>query len=114
MNSVSEKFGHVRIADNVIACIAGLAATDVKGVVHLYGGIKHDEVTKVATQVLERPVRIAIHDGQIEVKIAISVNATFPMPEVTKKVQEKVKSSIEMMTGNEVRSVDVTVAEVLL
>ena len=111
---VSDKFGHVKISENVVACIAGLAATDVKGVAYLYGGVTHDAVTKADAVKLSRCIRVVISNEGIGVKIAVSVSQEIPVPEVTAAIQEKVKSSIETMTGNEVLFVDVTVSEVLL
>ena len=112
--NMKEKFGHVRIADVVIASIAGLAASDVKGVAHLSGGLKREDVTRATAAELQRCIRVTLNEDKIDVKLSLVLDGTVPIPAVTEKVQEKVKSSIEIMTGNEVTAVDVLVSEVLL
>ena len=108
--SVKNKFGKVQIKESVIASIAGLSATDVKGVRSLAGGIEHDMITHEDGKSLARAIRVSIQDGKISLKIAIVLDGTRAVPEVARALQEKVKSYLEMMTGNEVTSIDVIVA----
>ena len=107
-----EKIGEVRVADDVFAAIAGLAATEVAGVASLAGGLTHDRITKSGNKSLSKCVRVAASDGKAEVRIALVLDGTVPIPEVSREVRAKVHDSLELMTGIEVSDVEVTIAGV--
>ena len=79
--------GEVKIADDVIAVIAGIAATEVTGVARMCGNITNELVSKLGVNNLS-------------------------IPEISKKVQDRVKVAIENMTGLKVREVNVRVTGV--
>ena len=83
--------GEVKIADDVIAVIAGIAATEVTGVARMCGNITNELVSKLGVNDLSNGVSI---------------------PEISEKVQNRVKSAIENMTGLKVKEVNVRVAGV--
>ena len=104
----SEK-GAVQIADEVVAIIAGMAATEVKGVASMAGNIKNELVAKMGMKSLSKGVKV-------EVKVDLALNLKFEanILAVSGAVQDKVKSAIESMTGMEVSEVNVRVAGVEL
>ncbi len=104
--------GTVRIADEVIATIAALAATEVEGVSSLGGGITHDKASRAGGRALAKGLKIEISEGVISAKIIIVIKFGYNIPETTIKVQERVKSALETMTGMEVSGVNVSVADV--
>ena len=104
--------GEVKIADDVIAAIAGLAATDAEGVVCLAGGLTHDMITSSNVRNLRKSVRISIEDGKAAVRLALILTGNRSIPEVTSDVKEKVVSAIESMTGLPVTDVNITIAGV--
>lgn len=110
--TVRNKFGAVQMNENVIAVIAGLAATEVKGVKCLAGGIDHDRITHEDGRNLTRALRVALQDGKIALKVAVVLDGTVGVPDMARSLQDKVKNSVEIMTGNEVTSVDVMVTGV--
>ena len=110
--TVQSKFGHVKISDNVIAAIAGLSATDVKGVASLAGGIKHEMITHSDGNQLANCIRVNIENGKIGVRIAVVLDGTIGIPEVAEAIRKKVKGYVETMTGNEVSSLDIVVSGV--
>ena len=55
--------GEVQIADEVVAIIAGLAATEVKGVASMYGNITNELVAKLGMKNLSKGVKIEVSDG---------------------------------------------------
>ena len=85
--------GEVKIADEVVAIIAGLAATEVEGVI-------------------SKGVRVEVLSGIVNVDVALNIAYGYSIPEVSAKVQERVKSAIENMTGLEVSIVNVRIASV--
>ncbi len=106
------KIGEVKIADDVISAIAGLAATDAKGVVSLAGGLTHDMITSSNVKNLHKSVRIGIDEGKVTVKLALILTGNRSIPEVTADVRDKVVTAIESMTGMTVTDVHITIAGV--
>ncbi len=110
--SVRNKIGVIRIADEVILAIAGLAATDVKGVSTLAGGITNDRITTSGIKDLGKAVRINVVENSVEVRIAVVLDGTVSIPECSEEIQDKVKNQIESMTGMDVTEVQVIIAGV--
>ena len=104
--------GEVRIADEVVAIIAGLAATEVDGVSSMAGNITNEIVSKLGMKKLSKGIMTEIVDNEVKVDVAINIAYGFSIPEVSAKVQEKVKSAIENMTGLTVAVVNVRIASV--
>ncbi len=110
--NIMEKIGEVSIADEVIAAIAGLAATDVKGVASLGCGITHDMISRSGEKSLAKSIRLNKADNKVGIKVALILDSTVSIPEVSRNTQEKVKSAVESMTGMEVTGVSVTISGV--
>ncbi len=106
--------GTVQIADEVVAIIAGLAATEVEGVASMVGNITNELVAKLGMKNLAKGVKVEIKDNVVQVKIVLNIKYGYNIPETSKAVQERVKSAIENMTGLEVAGVDVGIADVVL
>ena len=104
--------GSVRVADEVIAIIAGLAATEVEGVSSMAGNITNELVGKLGMRNLSKGIRIEMLEDSIEVYIAINIAYGYNIPEVSAKVQERVKTAIENMTGLTISVVNVRIAAV--
>ena len=106
--------GEVRIADEVITIIAGLAATEVKGVSSMAGNITNELVAKLGMKSLSKGVRITVGPESVKVDLGINIEYGYSIPEVSKSVQERVKNAIETMTGLTVSEVNIRVADVNL
>ena len=104
--------GEVKIADEVVAIIAGLAATEVSGVDSMAGNITNELVSKLGMKNLSKGIKIEIKENVVRVDVALNIRFGYAIPEVSTKVQERVKSAIENMTGLEVSSVNVRIASV--
>ena len=104
--------GEVRIADEVVAIIAGLAATEVDGVSSMAGNITNEIVSKLGMKNLSKGIMTEIVDNEVKVDVAIHIAYGFSIPEVSSKVQDKVKNAIENMTGLNVAVVNVRIASV--
>lgn len=104
--------GEVQVAEEVVTIIAGLAATEVEGVCSMAGNITKDLVSRLGMKNLSKGVRVEVTDEHITVYVAINISYGYAIPEVSSKVQEKVKSAIENMTGLEVASVNVRIVDV--
>ena len=106
------EFGQVQIADEVVLIIAGLAATEVKGISTMAGNITKELVSKLGKKNLSKGVTVDILDGVVSVDVSVNIDYGYSIPDTCKKDQEKVKAAIENMTGLEVSEVNVHVASV--
>lgn len=104
--------GEVHIADEVVAIIAGLAATDVKGVASMGGNITNELVSKLGMKNLSRGVKVTVLENVVTVDLTLNIEFGKNLLEISKKVQERVKTSIENMTGLEVADVNIHIASV--
>ena len=109
-----EDIGQVQIADEVIAVIAGLAATEVEGVIKMSGNITNEIVSKLGMKNLSRCVKVEIIDNLVDVSLSLILRYGVSIPKTSKEVQEKVKSAIETMTGMTVSEVDIRIAGILM
>ena len=103
--------GTVSFATEVVATIAGLAATEVDGVASMISpsaGIA-DMFSRKSNRNLTKGVRIDLEDNRVSVDITITVDYGSPVPDVARNIQENVKKAIETMSGLDVRNVDVHV-----
>ena len=107
-----DNLGEIQIADEVVAIIAGLATTEVEGVSSMAGNITNELVSRLGAKNLSKGVRISMEDNKVSVDVAINIAYGYGIPEVSEKVQEKVKSAIENMTGLTVEHVNVRIAKV--
>ena len=109
-----EKFGEVRIADEVVAIIAGLAATEVDGVDSMAGNVTRDLIEKLGMKSLSKGVKITMDEESVRVALAINIRYGYNVPSTCTKSQDKVKTAIETMTGLEVAEVNIKIVNVLM
>ena len=109
-----EAEGQVQIADEVVAIIAGLAATEVEGVASMAGNITKELVSKLGKKSLSKGIKVSVEDGEVTVDVALNIDYGYSVPKTSRKVQEKVKASVENMTGLMVSDVNVTIASVCM
>ena len=104
--------GEVKIADEVVGIIAALAATEVEGVASMAGNITNELISRLGMKNLSKGVKVDVLDGVVTVSLALNMKYNYSIMDVSAKVQEKVKSAVENMTGLEVADVNVKVAGV--
>nr|PZN03128.1 MAG: Asp23/Gls24 family envelope stress response protein [Bacillota bacterium] len=108
MESTNEK-GSVKITDEVVSIIAGLAATEVEGVADMSGGFAGGIAEMLGRKNLSKGVKVQVGEKDVLVDIYLIVNYGVRIPEVAWKVQENVKKAIENMTGLTVTEVNIHV-----
>lgn len=111
-NIKSDQPGEVKIADEVVAIIAGLATTEVEGVSSMAGNITNEIVSRLGMKSLSKGIQVEVSDNEVMVDVAINIAYGYSIPDVSTKVQEKVKTTIENMTGLEVAKINVRIASV--
>lgn len=101
--------GTIRIADEVVSIIAGLAATEVKGIAGMSGGIAGGIAEILGKKNFAKGVKVEVGEKEAAVDLYIIVEYGIRIPEVALSVQENVKRAIENMTGLRVVEINVHV-----
>ena len=104
--------GEVKIADEVVAIIAALAATEVGGVASMAGNITNDLIARLGMKNLSRGVKVDVLEGIVTVSLALVLKYGYNIMDVSAKIQEKVKAAVENMTGLTVADVNIRIAGV--
>ncbi|MEF9840686.1 MAG: Asp23/Gls24 family envelope stress response protein [Lachnospiraceae bacterium] len=104
--------GDVQIADEVVAIIAGLAATEIDGVASMAGNVTNELISKLGMKNLSKGVKVDVLEGIVTISMALNLKYGYSIMDITAKVQDKVKSAIENMTGLTVADVNIRVAGV--
>lgn len=105
-----ENVGEVKIADDVVASIAAFAAMDVEGVASMGGNGK--EMNRLNMKSPSKGVKTDVLEGIVTVTLTVSLLYGYSLVDVSNRIQEKVKSTIEGMTGLTVADVNVRVVGV--
>ena len=81
--------GAVSIADDVVAMIASLAATEVEGVGAMVGNITNELMSRVGMKKLTKGVKVMVEDGKVNADLAITIDYGHNIPETCQNVQKK-------------------------
>ncbi len=99
--------GSIRIANEVVRIIAGLAASEVKGVIGMSGGVVDGFAELVKKKNLAKGVKVEVGERQAAVDLFVIIEYGSKIPDIAYMIQENVKRAIESMTGLEVIEVNV-------
>lgn len=102
--------GEVRIADVVVANIASIAAREIDGVASIAGTTTEELMSLVGVKSEAKGVKIRIVDDVVSVGLILIMKYGVNIPTTCKQVQEKVKTTIENMTGLTVDIVKIRVS----
>ena len=107
--------GIVKISDEVVAVIAGLACSEVKGIVGISSGIVGG-ITQIlgGKKNLSKGVKVNVGENDATIDIFIVVEYGVKIPEVASEVQNSVKRAVESMTGLTVSAINIFVQNVYL
>lgn len=102
-------YGNITFADEVVAIIAGLAASEIEGVAAMSGGIAGDIVEKLGKKNLSKGVKVQIGEKEVAIDLYIIVEYGARIPEIAWNIQENTKKAVETMTGLNVVEVNIHV-----
>ncbi len=103
-----------KIADDVVATIAELAAKEVKGVVNMSGGLA-DSITEIlGKKSPTKGVKVEVGEKEAAVDLYIVVEYGVRIPDVSWQIQENVKKAVETMTGLSVVEVNIHIQGVFI
>lgn len=114
-NELPEKFteqtdvGMVKIGDEVVAIIAGIAASEVKGVAGMSGGIVGGITEFVGKKNPSKGVKVEVGEKEAAIDLYVIMEFGVRIPEVAHEIQQNVKKAIENMTGLTVVEINVHV-----
>ena len=109
----NKSFGDVVIANEVLAIIAGIAATEVEGVHSMDGGWSGQFISKLGIKDLARGVKVQVKEGEVKVDLSLNMEYGYAIPKVSDLVQDKVSASINNMTGLNVSEVNIRISGVV-
>ena len=112
--SMVNEIGAIKMTDEVVAIIAGIAATEVPGVTSMSGGIAGGIAEALGRKNLSKGVKVEVGEKEAAIDLFIIVEYGFRIPEVAWTIQEKVKSAVEEMTGLNVIEVNIHIQGVNL
>lgn len=102
--------GEVIITNEVIGVIASLAAMEVDGVASMAGDATKELISKISKKALSKGVKVDIAEDEVTIVVALIIKYGYNVMDVSKKVQEKVKGTVENMTGLQTSNVNIRVA----
>lgn len=99
----------IKISDDVVSKIAGIAATEIEGVAGMSGGITGGISEMLGMKNLSKGIKVEVSHNEAIIDLNIIVDFGTKLSELGKKVQENVKNSVETMTGLQVTAVNVNI-----
>ena len=109
----NSELGEVNISDDVLAVISAMAALEVDGVVGMAGNITSEIVEKLGVKKLAKGVRIDVSENNVMIDVSIVLRMNENIINISKKVQDKIKTTVENMTGLSVANINVNISNVL-
>lgn len=103
--------GIVEIADDVIATIAGTAASEIEGVHSTGSTIANDFAGIISKRNFSRGVKVTLlEDASVSIDLNLVIKFGYKIQDICFEVQKRVKSAIETMTGLSVQDVNISIS----
>lgn len=99
--------GDLKISNEVVAIIAGIAATEVTGVAGMSGGIAGGIAEILGRKNLSKGVKVEVGEKETAIDLYVIIEYGYRIPEVAWNIQEKVKKEVEAMSGLKVVEVNI-------
>ncbi len=97
----------IKISDDVVASIIGLAATEVEGITSIAGNVTYERLAKSGTRNKSKGIKLIIEDGAITADLYMNMKYGYSIPVVTSQVQERVSNAIENMSGLKASAINI-------
>lgn len=104
-----DSYGEVRIADDVVGNIAAIASTEVEGVAGTVGNVTKELMSRLGLNPRSKGVKVVIDGNMVTLDMALIMKYGYNIPITSKQVQERVKTSVENMTGLTVVNVGIRI-----
>ena len=110
----SNGVGNVKISNDVVSIIAGIAASEIKGVIGMSSGITGGITELLGMKNQSKGIKVELSEKEASVDIFLVMEYGSDIAEVGRQVQENVKDAIENMTGLKVAAVNVNVQGIVV
>lgn len=110
----SNGVGNVKISNDVVSIIAGIAASEIKGVIGMSSGITGGITELLGMKNQSKGIKVELNEKEASVDIFLVMEYGSDIAEVGRQVQENVKDAIENMTGLKVAAVNVNVQGIVV
>ncbi len=107
VESIVNDKGSIKISDEVVAIISGIAATEIPGVAGMSGGIAGGIAEMLGRKNLSKGVKVEVGEKEAAIDLYIIVEYGSRIPDVAWEIQEKVKKTVQTMTGLDVIEVNI-------
>lgn len=116
LNDIEKNGGVVKISDEVISVIAGIAAGEIEGITVCAQGVTNNITNKIfkGKKLPEKATKVQLEGDKANIDLSVAVEYGIKIKEAVEKVQENVKLTVEAMTGLVVGSVNVVVSDIYL
>lgn len=108
VTDVPDEIGEIKVADEVVSIVAGLATMEIDGVAGMSGGIRGGISELLGKKNFSKGVHVEVDDlNNVTIVLNVIVTYGYVIPDIALKIQENVKESVKKMTGYNVNSIDV-------
>lgn len=104
--------GNIHISEEVIAVIAGIAATEGPEVYSLVGNITNEIVSKMGIKSLSKGIKVDMAEDIVTISVTVNLVYGYNIPKTCQAIQERIIQSVESMTGMSVAEVNVNVNDI--
>lgn len=108
------ELGIMKIAEEVLAMVAGIAVLEVEGVAAMSGGLAGGIAEMLGRKNLSKGIKLEESGQDLRIEINIVVEFAVNIPRLTEEVQQQVRDRVEKITGARVAAVNVNIESVHL
>lgn len=110
-----ESLGIIKISDEVVSVIAGIAASEINGVYEFASGLASNlSLFPIGKKNIGKSVKVSVSEDYAIIDMTIAVIYGVRIPDVVMQVQENIKRTVESMTGLKVSSVNISVNNIVV
>lgn len=99
----------IRISEEVIATIAGIAASEVENLASMSGGLKDGIAGVFGKKSFGKGIKVEARENEVTIDMSIIMQYGCKIHEVSRQIQQMVRTAVEDMTGMSVTSVNISV-----
>lgn len=99
----------IKISNDVVASIAGVAVSEVEGVYSMAGGLSGISEVFGGKKNLSKGIKVDVGEKETKIDVNIIVEYGVRIPDVAFEIQSRVKKAVESMTGLKVAGVNIHV-----
>lgn len=108
--TITENTDGIKISNDVVAVIVGVAVSEVPGVFAMSGGFAGG-ISEVLSgkKNFSKGIKVEITEKETKIDVNIIVEYGIRIPDVAFQIQTKIKKAVEKMTGLKVTTINVNV-----